>query len=105
MSTFSASASIAPIVLWSPTSKNEGLYLQTKNTFLDFFADENKKIKRTACPRSFSHDSVLKRADSRATTAVHSNSSRPSSPSVCSFESWNDYDEPILTPRAMPEYP
>lgn len=88
--TFSQCASIAPIVLFSGLNREKGggnIYLQRKNTFLEFYTDEQKRMQRNACSRSFSHDSVLKlaRTDSRATTADYS--SRPSSPSFSEEES------------------
>lgn len=83
---FSASAAVAPIVLWRSKSPEEEkathIYLQTKNTFLDFYTDENKQIRRSACSRSFSHDSILRtRPDSVASTAVHSSDEGSSTPS------------------------
>jgi hypothetical protein len=93
MSSFSAHGSPkSPIVVWSSGIDKEqdggNIYFQTKNTFLEFFDDENKQFKGNACSRSFSHDSFFKklaRDNSQATTASntpsHSRSSAPDSPS------------------------
>jgi len=57
--TFSAAACVAPIVLWSEHSEGN-VYLAGKNTFLEFYTDEKKAIKRNACARSASCDSSFK---------------------------------------------
>lgn len=52
-----------PIVLWSDHCQGN-LYLAKKNTFLEFYSDAAKAIKRSACPRSASADSCLNRPQS-----------------------------------------
>lgn len=66
--TMSAAAQIAPVVLWADQNNDEGnLYLEVNHTFLDFYTDEKKAIKRSACARSAS-------ADGRVTTSFNSSS-------------------------------
>lgn len=93
MSNFSEAASAAPVVLWSPScsKKEEGgnIYLQKKNTFLEFYTDEHKQTQGSAHQRSFSHDGVCKRDDcqtpKKVDKSVPSDSSMPSTPSLISF--------------------
>jgi hypothetical protein len=83
-STFSEAASAAPIVLFrskNPQEEGSSIYLQTKNTFLDFYTDENKQVRRSACSRSFSHDSILRtRAENQATPTIECSDSGSSTP-------------------------
>jgi len=72
--TFSAAAAVAPIVLWSEHSQGN-VYLSAKNTFLEFYTEENKAIKRHACARSASCDSSFKETG-RSSTATPTNRSR-----------------------------
>lgn len=82
--TVSAAATIAPIVLWSDRYRGN-LYLTGKNTFLEFYTDENKAIKRCAYARSVSADSRFTSSDfSTATTTTPTStnqSNRSGSPS------------------------
>lgn len=91
--TMSAAATIAPIVLWSNRCQSK-TYLAGKNTFLEFYTDEDKAIKRSACARSASADSHFKSSDkflsnrstqSTATSSRISPTNRSSSPSTRSM--------------------
>jgi hypothetical protein len=53
-------ATITPIVLWSDAGQGN-LYLATQNTFLEFYDDENRNIKNSACARSASADGYFHR--------------------------------------------
>eukprot|EP00746_Dinoflagellata_sp_MGD_P151210 gnl/MRDRNA2_/MRDRNA2_82863_c0_seq1.p1 gnl/MRDRNA2_/MRDRNA2_82863_c0~~gnl/MRDRNA2_/MRDRNA2_82863_c0_seq1.p1 ORF type:complete len:400 (+),score=79.10 gnl/MRDRNA2_/MRDRNA2_82863_c0_seq1:101-1300(+) len=76
--TMSAAATISPIVLFS--DKYQGnLYLAGKNTFLEFYTDEQKVLKRNAGQRSASADSHF--AGSTLTTSTATPTNRSSSPS------------------------
>merc|ERR1719379_2044049 len=77
--TMSEAATIAPIVLWSDQCSGN-LYLSKKNTFFDFYTDENKAIKRSALPRSASADSHFKYSD-EGTQSPASPTRRSDSPS------------------------
>ena len=94
--TMSAAATIAPIVLWSDHCSGN-LYLARKNTFLEFYTDENKALKRSAYPRSASADSHFKSSD-RSTTATPTN--RSGSPSN---RSWSEHssDEANQSPECF----
>jgi len=70
---------MGPIVLWSDQYSGN-LYLQKKNTFLEFYTDENKAIKRCALPRSASVDSHFKHAD-QSTQSTATPTRRSESPS------------------------
>jgi hypothetical protein len=96
--TFSAAAAVAPIVLWSGATTGQGnVYLAAKNTFLEFYTDEKKAIKRNACARSASCDSSFKADSSFNTTA--SRSASPSSHSLLSSDC-NGTQSPHQTPRS-----
>jgi len=85
--TFSAAASVAPIVLWNSNNSEGNVYLAGKNTFLEFYTDEKKALKRNACARSASCDSSFKEIatpSGRSSTTAWSNSP---SPSLRSFDS------------------
>lgn len=56
-------ASIAPIMLKSFEGQGGNLYVEGKNTFLEFYTDENKAIKRSSQPRSASVNSYFKSSD------------------------------------------
>merc|ERR1719388_25110 len=70
--TFSAAAVVAPIVLWQGHSQGN-VYLAAKNTFLEFYTEERKAIKRHACARSASCDSSFKDVESPTSTAAPTN--------------------------------
>jgi len=95
MTTFSAAAAVAPIVLWSDQAQGN-IYLAQKNTFLDFYTDEKKAIKRSAAARSSSCGS-----DVRTTSGATSTSDRSSCPSVHS----SDLQSPDTSPRATQKSP
>lgn len=97
--TLSEAASVAPIVLWSEHCQGR-IYVSGKNTFLEFYTDENKAIKRNACARSASADSVARssgRTTATPTTATPTNRSSSPSNSNRSLHSRSDSD---LTPKA-----
>jgi len=82
MSPQSKAVSVAPIVL--PSDRCQGnLYLAGKNTFLEFYTDEDKAIKRHACARSASADSQLKRSQILAQIEVPSIGSLKKNTSFC----------------------
>jgi hypothetical protein len=103
--TMSVAATIAPVVLWS--SKCHGnLYLAGKNTFLEFYTDENKATKRSAFARSLSADSHFtgsyRSTQSTATpTNRSSSSSNRSEPSSDNEVAPNAFlQSPGASPRA-----
>lgn len=66
MSSFSAAASLGPIVL--SQSGQDSVYLQLKKTFLDFYTTEQKEAKRCAALRSLSADCPrIKASEARMT--------------------------------------
>lgn len=94
---FSEAGSEAAVVLWSPScsKKEKGgqFYIEKKNTFLEFYTDEQKQTKGNARPRSFSHDGVFAGLDSRSTKkGDNSLPSLPSTPSVVSGSSFSSLD-------------
>lgn len=94
--TFSEAAAVAPIVLWSGHSQGN-VYLAAKNTFLEFYTEERKAIKRHACARSASCDSSLKDCEQTSTIAPTSPTTNQSpSPSYRSLGS----SDGSLTPTA-----
>jgi hypothetical protein len=60
---YGVAASIAPIMLKSFEGQGGNLYVEGKNTFLEFYTDENKAIKRSSQPRSASVNSYFKSSD------------------------------------------
>lgn len=91
-------ASVAPIVLSS--NRYEGnLYLATKNTFLEFYTDESKAIKRSAKARSLSADSRfnLSDASTQANGTPTNRSLSPSSPSIRSMCSEDEAMEAMVS--------
>jgi len=97
--TFSAAASVAPIVLWSGHSSGGGnVYASAKNTFLEFYTDEKKAMKRNATARSASCDSsfTADRSSGKSTTVPTSRSPSSSNRSLVS----NLVHSPNATPRA-----
>lgn len=105
ITTMSAAATIAPIVLWSDRCQNN-LYLAGKNTFLEFYTDEDKAIKRSACARSASADSRFKSSirSSQSTAASTNRSSSPSSRSMSSGDNDVKKNAEPQTPEATPPY-
>eukprot|EP00746_Dinoflagellata_sp_MGD_P125667 gnl/MRDRNA2_/MRDRNA2_60489_c0_seq1.p1 gnl/MRDRNA2_/MRDRNA2_60489_c0~~gnl/MRDRNA2_/MRDRNA2_60489_c0_seq1.p1 ORF type:complete len:303 (-),score=56.49 gnl/MRDRNA2_/MRDRNA2_60489_c0_seq1:550-1458(-) len=84
--TMSAAVTIAPIVLWSDNCAGN-LYLARKNTFLEFYTDEKKAMKRSAQPRSASADSHFKSDRSMQSTATPTHRSEsPSNHSIVSSD-------------------
>lgn len=99
--TFSAAAAVAPIVLWSEHSQGN-VYLSAKNTFLEFYTDEKKAIKRHACARSASCDSTFVAAEGRnnGNKSPNTSATRSPSPSNLSLGSSGDVaHSPDRTPR------
>lgn len=105
--TMSAAATIAPIVLWSDRCEGN-LYLAGKNTFLEFYTDENKAVKRSGMARSASADSRFNSSDrsGRSTATPTSSTNRSTSPSNRSLPSSDneivpnaDWRSPCTTPR------
>lgn len=101
--TFSAAAAVAPIKLWNANSDGNvgNMYLETKNSFLEFYDDDRKAVKRIACARSASADSHLtcgRSISSVSTTVTHTATptNRSSSPSNHSqdLESVGSSDHP-----------
>lgn len=90
--TMSAAATVAPIVLWSDNCQGK-LYASGKNTFLEFYTDASKAIKRSACARSLSVDD-----SSRSSTCMTATTATPtirsSSPSNHSLRSGSDSTPP-----------
>jgi len=81
--TFSVAASVAPIVLWHGHSPGSGnVYLSAKNTFLEFYTDEKKAIKRSAAARSSSCESRFTGGRSSTTYAPTTRSPSPSNRSM-----------------------
>jgi hypothetical protein len=88
----SEAATIAPIVLCSNRCQGN-LYLAGKNTFLEFYTDEDKAFKRSAWARSASADSHFKASErSTATTGI----SGLSSPSKCSISTAQSSDNEVV---------
>jgi len=58
---FSVAASFAPIKMWTNDVDEQSIYVHAKNTFLEFYTDETKTTKATACVRSASAESVMRR--------------------------------------------
>jgi len=77
--TMSEALTVGPIVLWSDQCSGK-LYLQKKNTFLEFYTDEKKAIKHSALPRSASVDSHFKHSD-QSTQSSATPTRRSESPS------------------------
>jgi hypothetical protein len=105
--TFSAAAALAPIKLWNGSSDGS-VYLEAKKTFLEFYTDERKAIKRSACARSASADSYLKWEQSSVstpTTVTRTPTNRSASPSNHSqdLDSIASTDRPhCQSPHAAP---
>lgn len=122
MVSFSVAASLGPIVL--SKSGQDSIYMQLKNTFLQFDTKEHKDLKRNACLRSLSLDCPSARCREAAMTAVthpkasgadqeaamsastrsHSRSSTPEndndSCSVCTVDSFDEKNSALLTPSS-----
>jgi hypothetical protein len=101
--TFSAAASVAPIVLWSGHSTGAGnVYAAAKNTFLEFYTDEKKAIKRSAAARSASCDSTITadRSSGKSTAEPTTRSPSLSNRSVAS----SGGNSPDATPRNANNY-
>jgi hypothetical protein len=101
--TFSAAASVAPIVLWPGQPGQDGsgnVYLSAKNTFLEFYTDEKKAIKRNAATRSAScdHSSAAERGSGKSTADTTTRTPSPSSRSLNSSDG-NAMHSPDVTPR------
>lgn len=96
--TFSAAAAVAPVKLWNESCGEGSVFVSAKNTFLEFYNDEKKAIKRSACARSASADSHFTcERSSVSTTATHTPTNRSSSPSNRSqdLESLGSNDHPL----------
>jgi hypothetical protein len=93
--TMSAAATIHPIVLWSDRCQGN-LYLAGKNTFLEFYTDENKVLKSSALSRSASADSIFNKDYKRCSQSTDHSTATPtnrsSSPSDRSMLS-NDKEQ------------
>lgn len=92
--TFSAAASVAPIKMWSGGHQGS-VYLCVKNSFLDFYTDETKEIKRNACNRSCSADSAISKGtrgrNNEVATSASTRSPSPSTPpSTCTDTDFAD---------------
>merc|ERR1719375_629265 len=97
--TFSAAASVAPIILWSGAHNGGNVYLAAKNTFLEFYTDEKKAIKRSAAARSASCDSsfTAEKSSGKSTDAL---TTRSPSPSNRSLDSSGMHSPGSTTPRS-----
>lgn len=95
---FSAAAAVAPIVLWSGRTQGN-VYVAATKTFLEFYTDEKKAIKRCAAARSASCDSCLK--DIERTSTVAPSSPSPSHRSLASSDGnvTTKLRSPVPTPR------
>lgn len=104
-SSFSAAACAGPIKLWHEQCEGS-IYLAAKNTFLEFYSEERKAIKRSACGRSASADSYLKGSgrisgfSTAAPTPTATPTNRSASPSNRS-SSDSDNQSPDASPRNM----
>jgi len=76
---FSAAAAVAPIKLWNEACEGN-IYVAGKHTFLEFYSDEHKKIKRSGYARSASVDShvTISRSISGYSTATSTPKNTPS---------------------------
>merc|ERR1719160_529480 len=103
--TFSAAASVAPIILWSGQTQQGAagnVYLSAKNTFLEFYTDEKKAIKRSAAARSASCDSTITadRSSGKSTAEPTTRSPSPTNRSSAS----SGRKSPDTTPRTDNNY-
>lgn len=83
--TFSAAASIGPVKMWSGAC-DESIYLRLKNTFLDFYTDEAKEVKRSAMARSMSVDSSISKGARGREAAMAASTRSPSPAPSTAFE-------------------
>jgi len=90
--TFSEAAAVAPIVLWSEQSQGN-VYLTAKNTFLEFYTEEKKAIKRCASARSASCDSALKGGGNEGGSSTATPTNRSRSPTN-SLDSGDGFSSP-----------
>jgi hypothetical protein len=88
--TQSSAVTLGCVVVWSDNCGGS-VYLERKNTFLEFTTDENKAIKRGAYPRSASADSHF-RSSGRSLQSTAPPTNRSSSPSNRSIE-WSSDNE------------
>lgn len=114
---FSAAAAVAPIKLWNESCEGS-VYVAGKNTFLEFYNDDNKAIKRSGYARSASVDSHITcaRCVSGYSTATHTPTNTPtnrsSSPSNHSQSSASGFkadamkcsSTPLNTDLQSPEF-
>eukprot|EP00746_Dinoflagellata_sp_MGD_P117805 gnl/MRDRNA2_/MRDRNA2_53754_c0_seq1.p1 gnl/MRDRNA2_/MRDRNA2_53754_c0~~gnl/MRDRNA2_/MRDRNA2_53754_c0_seq1.p1 ORF type:complete len:291 (+),score=52.12 gnl/MRDRNA2_/MRDRNA2_53754_c0_seq1:90-962(+) len=85
----SAAVSMDPVVVWSDNDAGR-VYLEKKNTFLEFSTEESKALKRGAYPRSASADSHF-HSSGRSLQSTAPPTNRSSSPSNRSM--WSSENE------------